>query len=105
MERVKQARENPVFPLIQLHLKEKGLPKSSIEDLDCIENIEYALLCLPDENFDYLIKENKQEVKIDKKGSVQTGNKEIDELEKIFSEGGDIDGYFKQLQQSINSGD
>lgn len=105
MQRVKEARSNPVFPLIQIHLKEKGLPKTSLEELDCIENIEYALLCLPDENFDYLAKENKEEVKIDKKGTVKTGNKDIDELEKIFSEGGDIDGYFKQLEQSIKSGD
>ena len=93
------------FPLIQPHLNNMGLPVKELDQITCWENIQYSLLCLSDENFEYflmtneelkeLLKDKKQQTTTQK--ALKTGDKYIDEIEKSF-EKGNVDDVMKLLE-------
>lgn len=92
-----------------------GLPIKELDQITCWENIQYSLLCLSDEQFEYflmsneelkeLLKDKKQqqtsEIDITQQTTTQkalkTGDKYIDEIEKSF-EKGNVDDVMKLLE-------
>jgi hypothetical protein len=103
---VNKQRQDHVFRLVQPHLKTKGLPIDDLDNVNCWENLHYALLCLDDEKFDMIMKyqyKDKNIETIDKlvkvedmivedkrpeKGqTVDTGDKYLNEIEKALAKG------------------
>lgn len=98
---VKVQRNDPVFRLTQPHLRTKGLPVFDLENINCWENLHYALLCLEDEQFEIIInskEDNKKKKvkiediasnseKLEKGQSVDTGDKYLNEIEKALAKG------------------
>lgn len=103
---VNKQRQDHVFRLVQPHLKTKGLPVEDLDNVNCWENLHYALLCLDDEKFEMIMKyqykdknieTNEKSVKLEdmivedkrpEKGQmVDTGDKYLNEIEKALSKG------------------
>ena len=98
---VKIQRSDHVFRLTQPHLRTKGLPVFDLENINCWENLHYALLCLDDEQFEVIInsKENLKKKtitpddiafnneKLEQGQRVDTGDKYLNEIEKALAKG------------------
>ena len=112
-------RQNHVFKLVQPHLKTKGLPVDDLENINCWENVHYSLLCLDDESFEMVIKNQlnqEEEIKVEKivkvedmiidnkspeKGQqIDTGDRYLNEIEKALAKGDmkTIDTLLKNLK-------
>lgn len=91
-----------------------GLPIKELDQITCWENIQYSLLCLSDEQFEYFLMSNEElkellkdkkhetnEIDITQQATTQkalkTGDKYIDEIEKSF-EKGNVDDVMKLLE-------
>jgi hypothetical protein len=96
---VKLKRTENVFHLVRPFLEKRGLPEVDLENLTSIDNLEYSLLCLEQENFDKLF--GPKEVNRKSNGAIETLNDDINKLEDLFAEGESLNGIFKQLEQSF----
>ena len=96
---MKLKRMENVFHLVRPFLEKRGLPEVDLENLTSIDNLEYSLLCLEQENFDKLY--GPKEVNRKSNGAIETLNDDINKLEDLFAEGESLDGIFKQLEQSF----
>ncbi len=88
-----------------------GLPVKSIEHCTCWENVQFAFLCMSQEQFEIFLltddeikkQQNQKETAIDNtpkpKQKIVTGDKYLDEIEKAFEKGNieDIDALLKNL--------
>lgn len=89
---MKAQRNQPVYPLLAPFLRKNNLPDH--EDLFSIENVEYALLCLEQESFDEVYRNSI----IKTQAPISTGDERLDEIEKAFAEGADLNDLIKQLK-------
>jgi len=61
--RIQEKRNEAVFPLIRVHLEKSELPVKDIDHITCWENVEFALLTLPEPQFEPILADVKKKMK------------------------------------------